>query len=113
MISHKIRSWIAFIIGFIFLGFGAILIVTGDGVQEKFGFIFFGLGGIFWGIMASIQLGAQSTKEITKNVIDTLKLEGLISPAIHIDDNLQVFKRVSHAFTISGKTVKPPRKTAI
>lgn len=89
--------------------------MSGDHIKENFGFILFALGGIFWGIMASIQLGAQSTKEITKNVIDTLKHEGLISPdsEIRINEKLQVVKPVSSTLTVKYDIEKPTKKTAI
>lgn len=113
MESYKTRAWFAFFIGLILLIGGILLVYSGDIFKEKFGFLLFGLGGIFWGIMASISLGAQSTLEITKNVIDTLKHEGLISPdsKIRINEKLQVVKPVSASFTFKHNIEKPVKKT--
>ncbi|WP_371503855.1 hypothetical protein [Nitrosopumilus adriaticus] len=115
MEPHKTRAWFAFFIGLILLIGGILLVYSGDVFKEKFGFLLFGLGGIFWGIMASISLGAQSTLEITKNVIDTLKHEGLISPdsEIRINEKLQVVKPVSAYFTMKHNIEKPERRTPI
>ena len=113
MESYKIRAWFAFFVGPILLIGGIILVYSGDIFKEKFGFLLFGLGGIFWGIMASISLGAQSTIEITKNVIDTLKHEGLISPdsKIRVNEKLQVVKPVSAFITFKHNIEKPVKKT--
>jgi Na+/phosphate symporter len=115
MLSYKIRSWFAFFIGLILIVGGTVLIFSEEHLKENFGFLLFGIGGIFWGIMSAIQLGAQTTKEITRNVIDTLKHEGLISPysEIRINEDLQVVKPSSSAQTVKYNVEKLVKKTAI
>jgi len=73
------------------------------------------LGGVFVGVMASINLSGQSTQEITKNVIDVLKHEGLIASdsQIRINENLEVVKPVSSTLTVKYNIEKPYWKTAI
>lgn len=95
--SYKTRVWISFFAGLILILSGMPLIFSGDNLKENFGFILFSLGGIFWGIMAGIKFGADSTKDITKNVIDILILQGIISSdsGIRINENLQVVQPVS------------------
>jgi len=99
------------------------MIFSENALTENFGFILFALGGIFWGIMASIEVSARSTKEtiekttkeITKNLIDTLKHEGLISPysELKINKNLRVVKPVSSSLTAKYDIEKPTRRTPI
>jgi len=123
MESYRYSSWTSFFVGFVLMIGGVSMIFSENALTENFGFILFALGGIFWGIMASIEVSARSTKEtiekttkeITKNLIDTLKHEGLISPysELKINKNLRVVKPVSSSLTAKYDIEKPTRRTPI
>lgn len=115
MLSYSDRTGIAFFTGLFLIAGGTSLIFSGEHLKENFGFILFGLGGIFWGVMASIKLGADTTKEITQNVIDIMILQGIIPPdsKLRITEELKVVKPVASSFTYKYDIEKLIKKTAI
>lgn len=112
--SYRVRVTIALSFGTGLLIFGALLLFSNSVYSEKFGSLMIGLGGVFWGVTAGISLGAQSTKDITQNVIDVLKLQGIIphDAQLNINKDLKVTKPVGIDREIKYD-IKSKRKTAI